>query len=330
MKECTKSNAAENNLPMRISKCSFFYFFVICIIFFISGCGNEDARTIKEIETSGECEPAVSPDGGYIAYTKEGEDEIWLFEMATEESEYLTNGSLPDWSPDGKEIVFVKDRDIYKMDIETAEIQRLTTWGSCFFPDWSANGEFLAFDCTIGSMDSNGIWIMDLSNDNTNHLGLGREPDWHPLNNRLSYVGGVINVLFGEIFAVDTSGENVIRLTDNQVDDYCPVWSPDGSKIAYVSATHIENETPDYFVYNIWIMDTDGVNKTQLTSVSGRYNGAYDPAWTSNGTRIVYARGESFERENVIEVINHIWVMDADGGNKRQLTGKVIETFGCK
>jgi len=298
--------------------------FIVAVMLLIFGCGKEDGIIIKPFETSGECEPAFSSDGGYIAYTKEGQYEIRLFKISTEESEYLTDGSLPDWSPDGKEIVYVRDRDIYKINVETREIKQLTTWGSCFFPDWHPNGFKIAY------RDSDGVRITDSNFASTKFIARGDQPDWSPTGDKIVYIGSAM-VTFTEIFIMDSSGQNSIRLTDNQVGDYRPAWSPDGSKIAYVSATHIENEIPDYFVYNVWLMDTNGMNKTQLTFESeGEHSGGVEPAWSPDGDQIVYAKGESFEEKYVIKIVYHLWIMDADGENKRQLTGKVIETFGCK
>jgi len=314
---------------MNVREVRFKLFFVLYLSIFIvlSGCSKKDDNDgfMKPIVSSGEVEPAWSPDGQYIAYTKEGEYEIWLFEIATEESEYLTDGSSPDWSPDGKEIVYCHSRDIYKINVETKEIQQLTTWGSCFFPDWSPDGEVLAFDCTIGNLDSNGIWIMNLSNNFLKHLGLGREPDWNPYCNKITYTGRSAAPSHHEndVWITDTSGIDTLRLTSEG--GKSPVFSPDGSKIAYVCVTRDTIDPYRVIDIGIWVMDTMGVNKTQLV-----FDGACDPAWSPDGNQIVYVDGESFEKKNEIEVIYHLWIMDANGENKRQLTGKVTKTFGCK
>lgn len=68
------------------------------------------------------------------------------------------------------------------------------------------------------------------------------------------------------------------RLTHNDRSDYDPVWSPDGSQIAYES--HID------LGIEICVMDSDGEDQHQLT-----YNGAvtYDPVWSPDGGRILYS-----------------------------------------
>jgi Tol biopolymer transport system component len=303
---------------------------ILLIIFF--RCGkDENEGKIKPIKNYGEVEPTFSIDGKFIAYTKIPEYEIWLFEIATEESEYLTDGSLPDWSPDGKEIVYVNNSDIYKINLETKEIKQLTTWGSCFFPDWSSNNELLAFDFSYhtSGFDSFGVWILDLSNNSKRHLGEGREPNWSPSGDKLAHIRYLAGVTSREIFIMDSSGQNSVRLTNNHLDDYHPAWSPDGSKIAYV---HVAYNSDSQFCYNIWIMDTNGNNKTPLTfETEGMYgNRAYEPTWFPDGNQIVYVYTYIIEKQYEIECISHLWIMDADGENKRQLTGKVIETFGCK
>ena len=71
-----------------------------------------------------------------------------------------------------------------------------------------------------------------------------------------------------------------------------PVWSPDGTRIAYLDD-------------GVWVMNTDGTNQRFLLLSSTR------PAWSPDSTRIAYAttgRGGG-----------GIWVVNADGTNRQQL-----------
>jgi len=92
---------------------------------------------------------------------------------------------------------------------------------------------------------------------------------------------------------------------DQDFDVGGPAWSTDASKIAYFS--HIHEDGID--VGDIWVMDSDGSHKTQLTD--DPYYQAH-PAWSPDGTTIAYTNGSWPD--------SHIWVMDADGTNKKQLT----------
>ncbi|MDH4211880.1 MAG: DPP IV N-terminal domain-containing protein [candidate division WOR-3 bacterium] len=268
---------------------------------------------MKPYITSGEREPAVSPDGEFIAYTNEGKDEIWLFEVATEESAYLTDGSLPDWSPDGEWIVYVKNRNIHKINVATKDVTQLTTWGSCFFPAWSPSGNRIAFDTDYDDPEgAKVIWLMDTNGTNLKDIsvhgtGEWRQPKWSPSGVQIVHIR-YVNVTYPEIFVMDSSGQNGVRLTDNLILDESPVWSPAGSRIAYVSAS-------EYVDYNIWTMDTTGANTAQLTSTGG-----CDPTWTPDGNCIVYAMEEITEKATYIEVVYHLWIMNTDGTEKRQLT----------
>ena len=61
-----------------------------------------------------------------------------------------------------------------------------------------------------------------------------------------------------EIYMMDAKGESQIRLTHHPLNDLQPVWSPDGTRIAFVSNRNGGN-------IQIYLMDSDGKNPTRLT-----------------------------------------------------------------
>lgn len=79
-----------------------------------------------------------------------------------------------------------------------------------------------------------------------------------------------------EIYRMDYDGSDVIQLTNNTFDDVTPDWSPDGSKIAYLS-----NETGEFEVY---VMDADGTNSLQLTDMGH----CDSPQWSPDGKQIAF------------------------------------------
>jgi Tol biopolymer transport system component len=125
-------------------------------------------------------------------------------------------------------------------------------------------------------------------------------------------VGGSPRIAFGsvrnggnhDVFLMDLDGSNQIRITSDPAYDDQPKWSPDASKIVFMS-----NRDGNFEIYT---MNADGSAPARLTN-----NLAADgfPAWSHDGTKIAFVRGDlrnpfSFE----------IFVMDANGSNQIRLT----------
>jgi len=74
-----------------------------------------------------------------------------------------------------------------------------------------------------------------------------------------------------EIFVMDADGRNQTNLTNNTCHDCFPAWSPDGRRIAFASDLIGNDEIlllGSYYsnpYYEIFVMDADGRNQTQLT-----------------------------------------------------------------
>jgi Tol biopolymer transport system component len=101
-----------------------------------------------------------------------------------------------------------------------------------------------------------------------------------------------------ELFLINTDGSNLEKLTDNDWIDVQPRWSPDSSKILFVS-TGGKNIGTD-----LYVMDVTEKTITQLTSTIGISEA--DPDWKCG--KIVFTRDYS------------IWIMDDDGTNMKKLT----------
>jgi Tol biopolymer transport system component len=93
-----------------------------------------------------------------------------------------------------------------------------------------------------------------------------------------------------------------------------PIWSPDGSKIAYLSNPNYGISGSDLEIY---VMNFDGSDKRRLTSTV--MSSEYSLAWSTYGNRIAFVS----DRDGTPE----IYVMNADGTDqKRQIAQAVIFT----
>ena len=105
-----------------------------------------------------------------------------------------------------------------------------------------------------------------------------------------------------EIYVMDADGGNQERLTNHPAADSNPTWSPDRTKIAFVS------DRNRGFV-QIHVMDADGKNPIQLTD--GLWETA--PDWSLDGQKIAFISRNA-------QANPHVTVMDADGQNVFKLT----------
>jgi Tol biopolymer transport system component len=143
-------------------------------------------------------------------------------------------------------------------------------------------------------------------------LGLGAQqsssatspyrPHAHERNGRIAYEH-VGNGNRFQIYTMTATGAHRHRLTTgHRYSSYDPAYAPGGKRIAFVRA---------YKQSDLWSMNANGTGKRRLTSTPGVHE--VDPAWSPDGKQVAFAvESPVFE--------HGIWVIDADGGGRRQLT----------
>jgi TolB protein len=124
-----------------------------------------------------------------------------------------------------------------------------------------------------------------------------------------------------DIFSAKSDGSQLKQLTKTPGYDAEATISTDGKRVVFTSMRDGD--------LDIYTMDADGGNVKRVTSELG-YDGG--PFFSSDGKQIVYrayhpktpeqiARYKQKLAENVIEpTVFELWVMNADGSNKRQVT----------
>jgi len=112
----------------------------------------------------------------------------------------------------------------------------------------------------------------------------------------------------GEIYVINGDGTGLKRVaseTDYSLDG--PVWSPDGTRIAYC---HSGRRDPRGETYTVWVMNADGSGQQKLTTGAAR---GYDPAWSPDGAQIAFHGGPP-------QGGSGISVVDAGGGALERVT----------
>jgi Tol biopolymer transport system component len=157
-------------------------------------------------------------------------------------------------------------------------------------------------DWDIYSMDENGDNVVQL----TDHPATDRFPGCSPGGRRIAFISerGVTH----DLYVMDSDGSNVIRLTHDNFLEGRPSWSPDGTRFAFASFRFVVGN------WEIYAMDADGNNLTRLAKHEW-HDGA--PSWSPDGRRIVFT---SF-RDGGFNDPEHVFVMNADGQGRRNLTG---------
>ncbi|MFW5776573.1 MAG: hypothetical protein ACOCZB_04720 [Spirochaetota bacterium] len=118
-----------------------------------------------------------------------------------------------------------------------------------------------------------------------------------------------------DVYRLEEDG-TVTQLTDNVNSDHSGVATPDGAQIVFIS----DRDGSARYVYDVFIMDSDGSNPVNLTTTEG--DAEYHAEVSPDGTKIAYVsespRGSDAE----------LWVMDLDGSDAVQLTPDDWNTSG--
>ncbi|MDH3308918.1 MAG: hypothetical protein OEO77_15570, partial [Acidimicrobiia bacterium] len=144
-------------------------------------------------------------------------------------------------------------------------------------------------------------------------------PRWSPNGNYIAYdvhredsEGRYVDV-----YIAPASGGDAVNVTNDRSWSPGGAWSPDGSRFVFVTSRVGNDE--------IYVADGDGRNPVRLTINPANDR---DPAWSPDGSQIAFSSGLEIHDESsawVVVIPSRIYVMDADGSNRRAVTDGTID-----
>ena len=199
-------------------------------------------RRLTNHRTGGSFNPAWSADGtkiAYFAYDKNGNnDGIYVMsvecvlrgEKCAPTPRFLVAGRNPDWSPDGKFIVYQPFSHgisiIEANDAGEPIVLPLPRVKICSSPRWSPDGTRIATSCYQEESDSFDIFILNPDGSNVLTLKDGSMPSWSPDGSKIAFtstrdnlgqcIAGICGsggVYSNAIFMMNSDGSNIVRLS---------------------------------------------------------------------------------------------------------------------
>jgi Tol biopolymer transport system component len=241
--------------------------------------------------------PVFSPDGKKIAWARNGDGDVWVMNADGTNKERLTSGTAEDFdpafSPNGRRVVFGRydpqegRSDIYIKALDSGDLRRITNdqareSGPVFRP----GGGRIAFSrsaanpaCNVcGSLaelatvrrDGTGLRVIT-------DIGAGngaepRTPNWSPDGRTLVYGLYDFNTEVGHLETInpDGTGRRTVFASNSPLSASAPVFSPDGTKIAF----QYEDG------WDIWTINTDGSRLSDVTNTPNYVDGQeVTPDW---------------------------------------------------
>ena len=284
---------------------------------------SDSTRLINDQDTY----PNPSPDGSMLVFQSNRTGTGQIFETRIEGGRtgtlvQLTNFELgaetPVFTPDGDHIVFSayvgeQNNDVHILDRRSGAVRQLTeTPGYDGHPHVTSDGERIVFNSDRTSPDPDASWsdrwheIFSMrpdGSDVTQHTRCEAVCTYgsiSPSGQRALYRKVVLADGFNwglqqiernsEIFVANLDGSDEINISNNAAFDGWPVWSPDGSRIAFAS-----NRSGPANTGQIWTMNPDG---TELLQVSFGPWSHVQPAWSNDGKSLfAYQHLESVDHE---------------------------------
>jgi len=189
----------------------------------------------------------------------------------------------PTISPDGSQIVFVRQSeeekyDLFQINFDSTSLIRLTnTIEEEASPVWSPDGSKIVFSALREQYFD--LYLYDVNLKTTTRLtddpSLNITPVWSPDSKRIAFSTNRNNSW--DIYIINIDGSGLINLTNHPSLDFAPAWSPDGEHLAFHS---MRDGSPEIYLQNV---TNFAITRLTDTAASNQY-----PIWSPDGSRLLF------------------------------------------
>lgn len=244
-------------------------------VFTMNADGSNKVR--RTFNTAFESDISWSPNGDKLAVKsyRDENDEVYIIDLKTGNQTNISNSTEregdPTWSKNGSTIYFQSDRDNEKGELYEYSIDSTT--------------------------------IKRITHNNFSEYGAIRSPD----QQKIAFVSNRDGD--DDIYIMNVTDSSVTQLTNNELNDWYPQWSPEGEKLLF---TYGDWETD---IWELRIINTDGTGQETLIKQVDSGNAS----WHKDGNKIAFGSARLGAGE--------IFIFNMETKKEVQVTNNLIEDF---